>query len=275
MLSTRCTQMDAVLDDQGGLLSDEAMQHLAQCRECRTLYDWVSADQPAPSISPDLSRRIAHSVQSSLRPVKLLPPRRVLIAEYIALFVVLSTVLTALMGTAGIVHASSAQVVVIGVLLLTSAYLFSMMLANQMRPGSYQPVSWQVVLSAIGIALLTSMGVLFPWDAGARFIAQGMPCLLAGVGIAVPTAAFLWLLLRRGAPLSKITSGSTLGATAGLLGVIALQIKCPHQEAPHLLVWHGSVLLIAAGAGLLVGCLTERWSDRRWLSLLPLNEDRL
>jgi hypothetical protein len=179
------------------------------------------------------------------------------------------------MGTAGIVHASWAQVVVIGVLLLTSACVFSMMLANQMRPGSYQPVPWHVVLVAFGFALLTSMGVLFPWDAGARFIAQGMPCLLAGVGIAVPTAALLWLFLRRGAALSKITSASTLGATAGLLGVTALQIKCPHQEAPHLLVWHGSVLLIATGAGVLVGYLTERSSDRRWLSSLPLNEDRL
>src|SRR5215469_7046139 len=255
MLSTRCTQMDAVLDDQGDLLSDEAMQHLGQFRECRTLYDWVSADSPAASISPDLSRRIAHSLQSSLGPVKLLPPRWLLMAQYTVLFVVLSTVLTALMGTAGIVHASLAQVVVIGVLLLISAYVFSMMLANQMRPGSYQPVSWHMVQFAISIALLTSMGMLFPWDAGARFIAQGMPCLVAGVGIAVPTAAILWLFLRRGAPLSKITSGATLGATAGLLGVTALQIKCPHQEAPHLLVWHGSVLLIAAGAGVLVGYL--------------------
>lgn len=38
----------------------------------------------------------------------------------------------------------------------------------------------------------------------------------------------------------------------------ALQIKCPHQEAPHLLVWHGSVLLIAAGTGVLIGWLAER-----------------
>jgi hypothetical protein len=56
--------------------------------------------------------------------------------------------------------------------------------------------------------------------------------------------------------------GATLGATAGLLGVTVLQVKCPHQEALHLLVWHGSVLAIATGAGLLTGWLAQRSSRR-------------
>lgn len=264
MSSTECTQIDTVLDGQGALalLSEQAMQHLDQCAHCKTLYDWASTDSRVASISPMLSRRIVHSLQASPQRVKLLPPRRALIAEFIALFVVLSTVLTALMGTAGIVHASLTQVVVIGVLLLTGVALFSTMLANQMRPGSYQPVSWHVVLAAMGLALLISMGVLSPWVARPRFVAEGLPCLVSGVGIAIPTAALLWLGVRRGAPFSMIATGGTLGAMAGLVGVTTLQVKCPHQEAAHLLAWHGSVLLIAVGAGLLIGWLAQRVSDR-------------
>jgi hypothetical protein len=254
--------MDTVLDGRGALLSEQAVQHLDQCPQCRTLYDWASADSRVASISPTLNRRIVRSLRASPQPVKLLPLREALIAEFIAVFVVLSTVLTALMGTAGIVHASMTQVVVIGVLLLTGVYLFATMLANQMRPGSYQPVSWHVVLAAMGLALLVAMGVLFPWVARPRFVAEGLPCLVSGVGIAIPAAALLWLGVRRGATFSIIAKGGTLGAIAGLVGVTVLQIKCTHQEAAHLLAWHWSVLLIAVGGGVLAGWLAQRVSDR-------------
>ena len=263
MSSTECTQIDVVLDGQGSLLSDEALHHLDQCPQCRTLYDWMSEVSPAASISPAREQRIAHSLQMSLPPVKPLPPLRVSIAKLIVLFVAACASFIAAMGTAGIARASLTQIVGIGVLLTTGVSLFSAMLAKQMRPGSYQPVPWQIVLAATSLALLTAMGVLFPWDLGPRFVGQGLPCLLAGVSMAVPAAALLWLALRRGAPLSMITTGATLGATAGLLGVTALQVKCPHQEAPHLLVWHGSVLLIASGAGVLIGWLAQRMSDTR------------
>jgi hypothetical protein len=262
MLSTECTQMDAVLDDRGGLLSDEAVQHLNQCPHCRSLYDWVSVDtQPAP-ISPALSQRIVDSLRVSLTPVKPLSPRRVSITEFIVLFVVVSAALASAMGVAGLAHASLIQIIAIAVPLITGMGFFSVMLANQMRPGSYQPVSWNVVLTAIGVVLLTAMAVLFPWEAGPRFLSEGLPCLVAGLGIAAPVAALLWLIVRRGAPLSMIQTGGTLGATAGLVGVAVLQIKCPHQEAAHLLAWHASVLLTTVGVGMLAGWLGLRASDR-------------
>jgi hypothetical protein len=254
--------MDAVLDDRGGLLSDEALQHLDQCRHCRTLYDWVSVGTRAASISPALSQRIVDSLRISLTPVKALPARRVSITEFIVLFVIASAVLAGAMGAAGLAHASLTQIIAIAVPLITGIYFFSVMLANQMRPGSHQPVSWNVVLSAIGVALLASMGVLFPWEAGQRFLSEGLPCLVVGLGIAAPMAALFWLIVRRGAPLSLIQTGGTLGATAGLVGVAVLQIKCPHQEAAHLLAWHASVLLIAVGGGMLAGWLAVRASDR-------------
>lgn len=263
MSASECTQIDAVLDGQGRLSSEEARQHLGACPQCKALYDWIREAPPGASISPAREQRIAYSLRMSLPPVKPLPPFRVSIASLIVLYVSLSACMIAVMGTAGIARASLSQLVGIGVLLIAGLCLFPMMLASHVRPGSYLPVRWQTVLTAIGIALLISMGVLFPWDTGPRFVAQGVPCLLAGVSIAVPAAALLWLAVRRGASLSMITTGATLGATAGLLGVTVLQIKCPHLEAPHLLAWHWSVLLFASGAGVLIGWLRQRLSDSR------------
>ena len=257
-----CAQIDTILDGQGLSLSDEAIQHLDQCPQCRALYDWTRAKSPRASISPALSRRIADSLEASLPPVKPLAPRRVLIAEFIGLFVLLSAILTAVMGTAGIARASLTQIVEIGVLLLAGLYLFSTMLANLMRPGSYQPLPWHVVLAAIGLALLASMRMLFPWAPGSRFLSEGLPCLVSGVAIAAPAAVLLWLAVRRGAPLSVIATGGMLGATAGLVGVTTLQIKCQHQEAAHLLTWHWSVLLIAVCMGVFAGWLAQHVSDR-------------
>src|SRR5215469_18086997 len=116
MSSTECTQIDTVLDGQGTVLSEEAMEHLDQCPHCRTLYDWVSIGSRAASISPELKQRIAHSLQMAPSPVKPpLPRLSVLIAEFIALFVVLSSGLTAVMGIAGIARASLSQLVGVGV----------------------------------------------------------------------------------------------------------------------------------------------------------------
>ena len=262
MSSIECTQIDTVLDHQGGSPSSEARQHLDQCLRCRTLYTWMMEDSVGVEISPALHRRIARPILMSLRPVKPLPPLRISIVQLIVLFVVFSSALVAVMGIAGIARASLLQVVGIGVLLATGVCLFSVLLARQMRPGSYQPVPGYTVLAAFGLGLLTAMGVLFPWGMAPRFVAQGWPCLLGGVSAAVPAAALLWLVVRRGAPLSMRTMGGTLGATAGLLGVTALQVKCPHQEALHLLVWHGSVLVIATCAGVLAGWLAQKLSRR-------------
>ena len=260
MSAIDCKQIDTVFDHQGARPPAEARQHLDQCPRCRTLYTWMREDSSDLRISPKLHQRITRPLLTSLRPVEPLPPSRVSIAQIIVLFVVFSSVLVAVMGAAGVTHASALQVLGIVALVATGVCLFSVMLAHQMRPGSGQPVPVYTTLAAFGLGLLTAMGVLFPWGISPRFVSQGWPCLLGGVSVAVPAAVLLWLIVRRGAALSMTTMGATLGATAGLLGVTVLQVKCPHQEALHLLVWHGSVLVIATGAGMLAGWLAQKLS---------------
>jgi hypothetical protein len=162
------------------------------------------------------------------------------------------------MGTVGLEHMSRFQLLAISAVLATGVCLFSASLASQIRPGSYQRVSGIALVAVFGVGLLTGMALLFPWRAARPFLAQGWPCLLGGLGVAAPGAILLWIVLRRGAALSAVTLGATIGATAGLLGVTVLQFKCPLQEAPHLLVWHGGVLVTATVAGAAVALLAHR-----------------
>ena len=262
MSSIECTQIDTVLDRQGagsprrrGNISTSAhnagLVHLDERRLAGR------AGSPATSANRAPCRcRCGRS--------KPLPPLRVSIANSSCCLCCLRGGSHGGHGDCGHSPRERAQAVLMGVLLATGVFLFSVMLASQMRPGSYQPVPEHTVLAAFGLGLLAAMGALFPWRVVPRFVAHGLPCLLVGICMAVVAAALLWPVVRRGAPPSIITTGGMLGATAGLLGVIVLQVKCPHQEALHLLVWHGSVLLIAAGVGVLTGWLLQRSSDSRW-----------
>lgn len=69
--------------------------------------------------------------------------------------------------------------------------------------------------------------------------------------MAIPAAILFWLLLRRGRALGVGTAGATFGAIAGLLGASVLQLTCNHQDAGHLLVWHGGVVIVSIGLGML------------------------
>jgi hypothetical protein len=117
--------------------------------------------------------------------------------------------------------------------------------------------------ACLGVGFLTGAALLFPWRGGEAFASQGWPCLLAGSAVAIPGGVLFRLLTRRGVPLSAGAFGGTLGAIAGLLGVTVLQFRCIYQNATHLLVWHGGVLILSIAVGVLVAVAIERRARRR------------
>jgi hypothetical protein len=213
-------------------------------------------------VPPALATRITHSLLASLQPVQTLPSSRVSVLQIAAVFGIFTMTLLVLMGTAGASQMTSLQLLAMTVLLGTGVCFFSASLSWQMRPGSYHRVTITALLGIFGVGLLTGMALLFPWQSSPAFASQGWPCLVGGVAMAAPAGLLLWLIARRGAPLSLTTMGATLGATGGLLGVTVLQFKCPYQESSHLLVWHASVLAIAIGSGALLGRLAEHFRRR-------------
>jgi hypothetical protein len=257
-----CKAVDQALDRQAGergvSLPANVLQHLAECPDCRSLHALLDSGSTVPEVPADLRAAIGRSVGERLKPVNPLPGRWTSTLQLMVLFVVFAAVLIANMGTAGLERMSRFQWLAMSALLATGVCLFSASLASQIRPGSYQRLSGGRLAAAFGVGLLTGMALLFPWRAAQSFVAQGWPCLLGGLGVATPGAVLLWLIVRRGAPLSMGTLGATIGATAGLLGVTVLQFRCPLQNAPHLLVWHGGVLVVATVAGSAVALLAHR-----------------
>ena len=85
----------------------------------------------------------------------------------------------------------------------------------------------------------------------------GLLCLEIGLACAIPAAALLWLVLRRGAILSPVLTGATAGALAGLSGLTVLEVFCPNLNKYHILVWHLGAVLASIIGCLAIGLLAE------------------
>jgi negative regulator of sigma F NrsF-like protein len=213
---------------------------------------------PASELSPDLHRKISGALTASLQPVKPMPAARVLAGQFTAIFVVFAAALIAMMGVTGFRTLQAWQALGIVAILAVGVSLFSLTMAWQIRPGSLQKIPPKLSWACFGVGFLTGAALLFPWRGAEAFVSRGWPCLLTGSAVAIPGGVLFWLLTRRGVPLSAGTFGGTLGAISGLLGLTVLQFHCLYQNAAHLLVWHGGVLVLSITAGVLVALAIER-----------------
>jgi hypothetical protein len=257
-----CRLVDKELDDQlrkpKAEFSRQARQHLEECPRCRELYHWISIRPATIDLSPDLHNRIRGALGESLIAVKPIPSTRESILRFLVVFAALLIAVMALMGVDGLERMTRPQLVGITAILATGVFLLSASLAWQIAPGRRHRIPAKLLIAGFAMTFFTGAALLFPWRSPEAFIVQGWHCSLAGVLIAVPTAAVFWLLVRRGVPLAIGTFGGTLGAIAGVLAITMLQFKCTYQEALHLLVWHGGVLVASTAAGMLIARVVVR-----------------
>jgi hypothetical protein len=239
-------------EEFGTRLSPEARQHLENCERCRRLCELLSNETPVGSGTPALHSKIRNSLQGSLQPVSPLPATRTLVIQFLAVFALFVLPISAMMGLSGLHRMDLVQLVSVTVIVAAAAIALAFSLAWQMRPGSFQRFSLPLAFAVLAVGFIGAIGTLFPWQESGRFVAQAWPCSLVGAIVALPAALIFWLLVRRGAPLSITTLGGALGAIAGFLGVTVLQFSCSRQEATHLLVWHGGVLVLSTVGGILV-----------------------
>lgn len=257
-------EFDRLFEPPARPLSERARRHLAECERCRELYDWLARAPGLLEPSPDVCRGIRQALAASLAPVTPLPPARVTAFRLVAAFVLFAMGMLAVMGAGGVDRMTQVQIFVMSGLLAGGVALLSLSLAWQMRPASRQSVTAAVAVGALVAGVLIGMALLFPWRWPEAYVRQGWMCGLMGSGAgAAPGAILFWLLIRRGAPLSLVKLGATLGAMAGLLGVAVLQFECSQQEAWHLLGWHGGVLIFSVAAGMALGWLAEFRRTRR------------
>lgn len=76
----------------------------------------------------------------------------------------------------------------------------------------------------------------------------------------MPMVAVLWVMLRRGAPMSPGLTGLLGALAAGLFANFSACISLPHQSFLVALSWHGGALLLLALIGVVGARLVLRWN---------------
>jgi hypothetical protein len=215
------------------------------------------ASEVAP-VEPELLKQIAASMQSSLRPVRPLPPKWMLAAGLTLICAAVATAAAARAGFYGIEKLALWERVLIFSTLGIMAWTWGVEFVSQLIPGSRRHLSAGTLLS-IGTALLLGVFELIFRDYRTdHFISAGLACLLSGLLVAIPAALLSWLLLRRGFAVNTVAAGFVGGALAGLCGVTMLELHCANSQALHVLVWHTGVVPVSAAVGALAG-----WALRR------------
>jgi hypothetical protein len=216
----------------------------------------------APEVEPALLKRIADSINSSLRPVRPLPPTWVLTGGLALICAAVAVAAAARAGFYGIEKLGTWERVLIfttlGILVWAAAKEF----VSQLIPGSRQRLGVGALLMIVGAALLGVFALVFRDYRTDHFISAGIACLLTGLLPAIPAALLSWLLLARGFAVNPVAAGLAGGALAGLCGVTMLELHCANFQALHVLVWHTAVVPLSAALGALVAWALSEHSIR-------------
>jgi hypothetical protein len=206
-----------------------------------------------PEVEPALLKRIADSINVSLRPVHPLPPTWVLTGGLALICAVVAVVAAARAGFYGVEKLGLRERALIFSTLGILVWVAAKELVSQLIPGSRQNFSGIALLTTISASLLGLFALLFRDYRTDHFISAGVACLLTGVLLATPAAFLSWLVLRRGFAVNPAAAGLVGGALAGLCGVTMLELHCANFQALHVLVWHTAVVPVSAALGTFAG----------------------
>jgi hypothetical protein len=147
------------------------------------------------------------------------------------------------------------------------------------RPGFAQHAPW--VAAKVGLSLMFALtvaplllrllvgcamtvgGSLAGIADGERmraFTGGGFPiCAVVIPTMAAPSAAALFMWLRRQAPTRPALAGAAAGTLAGALAAMAYALTCPVDSAAFVAMWYPLAIVACAAAGAAVGRLALRW----------------
>jgi hypothetical protein len=216
------------------------------------------AAEVEPPVEPELLEKIAASMQSSLRPVRPLPPTWRLAAGLTLICAAVATAAAARIGFYGIDKLDPWERLLIFSTLGVMAWTWGVAFINRLIPGSRQQLSAGTLLSIGTVVLLGVFALVFHDYHTDHFVSAGLVCLRSGLLLAIPAALLSWWLLRRGFAVNTVAAGFAGGALAGLSGVTMLELHCANSQALHVLVWHTGVVPVSAALGALTGWVLRR-----------------
>jgi hypothetical protein len=217
------------------------------------------AADASPEVDPALLDRVSGNIRSSLNPVRPLPPAWVLAGVLLLICAAVALAGGMLLGPHGVQKMSGLEIGLIFPVLGILMWMGAILCVAEAIPGSSRPVApWLLTVSGC-IALAAVFGLLLRDYRTERFLSQGVACLIAGLGLALPAALAVWWFLRRGFAVNSVAAGWARATLAGLAGVTMLELHCPNFEAPHVMVWHIAVLPASAAIGILAA-----WTARAY-----------
>lgn len=212
--------------------------------------------------------RVVESVESvllkDLRPVRPLAPVWSFSALLVGLFAFFAILSGSILGLHGIRVLSPSQMAWIFSALLGTGMMAGVALAREMRPASGVRFGYSVPIIANALFLIVFAALLTGYGIK-NFVAEGIPCLVAGLSVSLPTAVAIALILRRGFILDWKKTGTLAGTLAGLAGLGMLELHCANLKAIHVLAWHVAVVVMSGTAGFAIGWTADRFRRRKVL----------
>ena len=196
--------------------------------------------------------RAQRAVMVDLHPVRPLAPMWAITLVFLSLSIALAAVAGTVLGLSGVSALNQSQRALIFPTLLVIAWLASVACSREMRPAAGSKLGTPVLaLATVGLPLL--FAIVFQGYDFRGFIAEGTPCLLAGMIVSIPTAILLAYILRRGFVMDWGMAGVAAGTLAGLTGLGMLELHCHNLKAIHVITWHVAVVVLSGVCGFGIG----------------------
>lgn len=200
--------------------------------------------------------RARAALLSGLKPVKPLPPLWVFTLALTTLFAAIALATGTVLGVRGIHALSAGQRASIFPLLLATGWVASRACSRAMRPASGTKLGFMALALATG-AFPALFALIFQGYGTEHFVHEGIPCLVAGLAVAIPTGLLVALILRRGFVLEWSAAGVAAGTLAGLSGMAMLELHCPNLKVIHVISWHVAVVAVSGVIGWIAGKVFE------------------
>lgn len=204
------------------------------------------AAEASPSAEPKLVNRISGVIASDMHAIRPMASSKLLLPALIVVCGLVGITGASVLGPFGLHKMSGIQASIILSVLASIIALAAYVSLAESIPGSRRILSPAMLVTVCCAALIAVFVLLFRDYTVEHFVAQGIPCLRAGLLHAVPAALGVWWILRRGFAVNAMASAFARGALAGLAGMLMLEIHCSNFEALHVIVWHTLVIPISA-----------------------------
>jgi hypothetical protein len=229
----------------------EEMEHLRTCPTCSELvaiHNWMEA----PASNPDVESRIIGAITTGLTGVDSLAPAWQYVLATLGVVVIVAANGVLMLGSAGWVADSILQRTYFTACLGGGILVAAAAIAQLMIPGAFLLLTPARII-ALGILCTAAGGLLYPaihYDHFERAVAA---CISIGLAHAAVACSLTFLVVRRGAFLSRLEMSSMVALAGGLTGVAVLYVFCPHRDLGHFLLGHTPVPVAAIAIGAWIG----------------------